>query len=56
MSPLLFMLVAEGMSRLLKKAHREGHLIGIAVAQQLQITHLLFVDDVLFFAPEVCMM
>ena len=32
LSPLLFLLVAEGLSRLLKKAHREGQLLGIAVA------------------------
>ena len=49
MSPLLFLLVDEGLSRLLKKAHQEGNLLGIAVAPHLQITHLLFVDDVLIF-------
>ena len=49
LSPLLFLLVAEGLSQLLKKAHCEGQLNGIVVAQQLQITHLLFVDDVLIF-------
>ena len=49
MSPLLFLLVAKGLSRLLKKAHREGQVFGINVAPQLQITHLLFMDDVLIF-------
>ena len=33
LSPLLFLLVAEGLSCLLKKAHSEGQLFGIAVAQ-----------------------
>ena len=47
LSPLLFLLVVEGLSLLLKKAHSEGGLIGIVVAQHLQITHLLFLDDVL---------
>ena len=49
LSPLIFLLVAEGLSRLLKKAHQDGHLLGIVVAPHLQITHLLFVDDVLIF-------
>ena len=31
------------------EAHREGNFNGIDVSQHLQITHLLFVDDVLIF-------
>ena len=31
------------------EAHRGGSLNGIAISQQHQITHLLFVDDVLIF-------
>lgn len=47
LSPLLFLLVAEGLSRALKEATRQGSLKGIPVAQNIFITHLLFVDDVL---------
>ena len=38
-----------GLSRLLLEAHRGGNFNGINVSQHLQITHLLFVDDVLIF-------
>ena len=35
LSPLRFLLVAEGLSRLLKEAHRGGILNGIAISQHL---------------------
>eukprot|EP00253_Pinus_taeda_P001986 PITA_01986 len=49
LSPLLFLLVAEGLSRLIHKARREGKVKGIEVAINLFISHLLFVDDILIF-------
>eukprot|EP00253_Pinus_taeda_P002842 PITA_02842 len=49
LSPLLFLLVAEGLSQLLLKAKREGSIKGLEVAGNLFITHLLFVDDILLF-------
>ena len=49
LSPLLFLLVVEGLSRSFWEAKRRGSLKGIEVSQQLFITHLLFVDDVLIF-------
>ena len=49
MSPLLFLLVAEGLSRAIRVAKAEGHFTGIQIAPNLNITHLLFVDDVLIF-------
>ena len=49
LSPLLFLLVAEGLSRALQEAKRQGSLKGIQVAPNFFITHLLFVDDVLIF-------
>eukprot|EP00253_Pinus_taeda_P025512 PITA_25512 len=49
LSPLLFLLVAEGLSRLIHKARSEGKVKGIEVAINLYITHLLFVDDILIF-------
>ena len=47
LSPLLFLLVAEGLSRDLREAKRQSSLKGIQISQNLYITHLLFVDDVL---------
>eukprot|EP00253_Pinus_taeda_P002811 PITA_02811 len=49
LSPLLFLLVAEGLSRLIHKARRTKKVKGIEVAINLFITHLLFVDDILIF-------
>eukprot|EP00253_Pinus_taeda_P034852 PITA_34852 len=49
LSPLLFLLVAEGLSRLIHKAKREEKVKGIEVAINLYITHLIFVDDILIF-------
>jgi len=50
LSPLLFLLVAEGLSQLMLKAKREGSIKGLEVAVNLFITHLLFVDDILLFS------
>lgn len=49
LSPLLFLLVAEGLRQLLLKEKREGSIKGLEVAGNLFITHLLFVDDILLF-------
>eukprot|EP00253_Pinus_taeda_P017008 PITA_17008 len=50
LSPLLFLLVAEGLSRLIHKARRTNKTKGIEVAINLYIFHLLFVDDILIFS------
>eukprot|EP00253_Pinus_taeda_P023539 PITA_23539 len=50
LSPLMFLLVAEGLSRLIQKARREGKVKGIEVAINLFISHLLFIDDILIFS------
>ena len=47
LSPLLFILVMEGLSLLLKNFIGEGILTGIKVSRLYKILHLLFVDDVL---------
>jgi hypothetical protein len=47
LSPLMFLLVVECLSRLLKEAVTEGSFHGIKVASSISVTHLLFVDDVL---------
>eukprot|EP00253_Pinus_taeda_P025127 PITA_25127 len=49
LSPLLFLLTAEGLSRLITKARRAGLITGLEVAVNIFITHLLFVDDILLF-------
>jgi hypothetical protein len=47
LSPLLFILVLESLSILLKKSQAEGNLTGIRVSRLIKILHLLFVDDVI---------
>jgi len=49
LSPLLFLLVAEGLSRFILASKVEGTFRGIAISQVLYISHLLFVDDILIF-------
>jgi hypothetical protein len=49
LSPLLFLLVAEGLSRALISATNSGDFKGIKTSPDFRITHLLFVDDVLIF-------
>jgi hypothetical protein len=47
LSPLLFILVMEALSLLLKTGQAEGKLSGIKVSRTIKILHLLFADDVL---------
>eukprot|EP00253_Pinus_taeda_P027180 PITA_27180 len=47
LSPLLFLLVMEGLSRLMESAKRSGEIGGLRISDLCSITHLLFVDDVL---------
>ena len=53
MSPLLFVLVMEAVSRMLDKAIHEGRLssfnVGVSAGRSLMVSHLLFVDDTLIF-------
>jgi hypothetical protein len=49
LSPLLFLLVAKGLSRAIQEAKNIGSFQGIHISGGLNITHLLFVDDVLNF-------
>jgi hypothetical protein len=49
MSPLLFLLVVEGLSKAIENAVRLGDFQGIQVAPGMRITHLLFMDDILIF-------
>jgi hypothetical protein len=47
LSPLLLILVMEGLSLILKDSQREGKLTGIKVSRTIKILHILFVDDVI---------
>jgi hypothetical protein len=47
LSPLLFILIMEGLSLALKRSQEEGLLMGIKVSRLIKILHLLFVDDIL---------
>jgi hypothetical protein len=47
LSPLLFLLVVECLSRLMRKVVDEGSFHGLKVAISNYVSHLLFVDDVL---------
>eukprot|EP00253_Pinus_taeda_P031439 PITA_31439 len=47
LSPLLFLLVMEALSRLICSPKREGSIRGLKITEECYLTHLLFVDDVL---------
>ena len=49
LSPLLFILVIEGLSLLIEDAKQNGVIKGIQISATLSLTHLLFVDDVILF-------
>ena len=47
LSPLLFILIIEGLSLLIADAREHGLIKGIKISSSLALTHLLFVDDVI---------
>ena len=49
LSLLLFLLIVEGLSRLINKAKEEGKLVGIKISMVLRISQLFFVGDILLF-------
>eukprot|EP00253_Pinus_taeda_P008243 PITA_08243 len=49
LSPLLFLLIMEGLSQLIISARDRNQLNGINISEYLYLTHLLFVDDILIF-------
>lgn len=49
LSPLLFLVIVEGMSRLILKSKVERSLKGINLSLVMKITHLPFVDDAILF-------
>ena len=42
-------MVADALNRLVLKAKREGKIEGVKVSSEEELTHTLFVDDVLIF-------
>ena len=53
LSPFVFLLVEEALSRLIHNAKREEKIEGVKVSSLEEFTHTLFVDDVLFFGTGV---
>lgn len=49
LSPLLFLIVMDGLSCLIESAKRNGDLCGLEITDDYFLTHLLFVDDVMIF-------
>ena len=49
LSPLLFILVIEGLSRIILDEQHKGHIIRFQYSHSLLLTHLLFVDDVILY-------
>lgn len=49
LSPLLFLLIMEGLSRLITFSWDRNQITGIHISDNLYLTHLLFVDDILIF-------
>lgn len=49
LSPLLFLIVMKGLSRLIASEKRVGRLNSLKIMEQCTLTHLLFVDDMLIF-------
>jgi hypothetical protein len=48
-SPLLFLLVVEGINKAIGEEKSRGDFQGISISTTLNLTHLLFVEDVLIF-------
>eukprot|EP00253_Pinus_taeda_P014695 PITA_14695 len=49
LSPLLFLIVMDALSRLIDSAKRSGEFSGLKITDDCFLTHLLFVDDVMIF-------
>ena len=49
LSPLLFILIIESLSRIILDAQQKGHIKGFQYSPNMSVTHLLFVDDVILF-------
>jgi len=54
LSPLLFLLLIEGLSKMISGCKERGTFQGINITKSLAITHLLFVDDIVIFGSHSC--
>jgi hypothetical protein len=52
LSPLLFILIMEGLSLAMKESQGKGLLTGIKVSRTMKILLLLFVDDILILTKD----
>ena len=52
--PMLFILIMEGLSSLMTCAKSDGSILGIKLNDFIQLTHLLFIDDVVIFLDGSC--
>jgi hypothetical protein len=48
-SSFIFLLVADGLSRLIHQARSKSIIKGMKITQEEILTHLLFVDDIIIF-------
>jgi hypothetical protein len=46
---LLFLLVVEVLSRLIKEANKDRNFKGVNIGGNCHVTHLIFIDDILIF-------
>lgn len=49
LSPYMFILMMEGLSRIFKKDKEDGAIKGVKVSNGFKLTHILFIDDVIIF-------
>ena len=52
LSPLLYMLVVDGLKRAILDAKRRGLFEGLLITSSMSISHLLFVDGILIFCKD----
>jgi hypothetical protein len=50
LSPFIFLLVVEGLSRIINYARRRGIIKGLKISQKEILSHFLFIDDVIMFS------
>lgn len=46
LSPFLFLIIVEALSRLIKEARSNGLIRGVRICESEEVSHLLFVDDI----------
>ena len=54
LSPFLFLLIVDALSRIIHQAKREGSYKGVMVTNSEELSHILFVDDVIMMGKRTC--